>query len=215
VLARDLTRAVREAMAAHDFRSTRNRMFRRRDGEFIEVIELQPSTAQEPDSFVFTINMGIHCDTLARFFSDVYPAVPFVVPLEVGATPEVADCHWRERLGQLLDQPEDRWWRARLAADGEIDGGVGEAIDLLEQRAVPLLDRLSDLDQLREAIERGTSPALSRAERALFASVLNTLAGDHESAARLVRRFRDERPGDDRWQAIADEHSRALSQWPS
>ncbi|MBL0739910.1 DUF4304 domain-containing protein [Chryseolinea lacunae] len=64
------------------------------------IIDFQKERGHEPGERTFTINIYIGSERVANFFGS-----------SVKGTPGVELCHWDERVGYLLPQNKDVWWR--------------------------------------------------------------------------------------------------------
>jgi hypothetical protein len=148
------------------------RDFYRVDAESIAVINVQASQGNAGEKGRFTINVG-------RYF----PAIAKVQDKTLsGSHPKEYECTVRERLGALMDG-NDKWWVVDTATDNaEI---ASELRYVVERFAMPWLQRIATLSGLRQ------NPARSQP---LTEASLAFLFGDRESAIRLAREFRKDRP---------------------
>jgi hypothetical protein len=132
---------------------------RRRDGNWA-LIHFQRSVKSSASRTLFTGTLGVWSRRVAHF---------------VGRDPQVEkpiidECHWTCRLGELLDEPDDRWWS--FTGDSPDQSASKEVVDLVESRALPLLDRMSTDEALRDLWLSGTSPGLTDFQRLVYLSAL-------------------------------------------
>lgn len=104
---KDLVDQVADALKKRGYTRRGTILFHERDGNW-SLIEFQKSQKTSVDAVLFTVNLGVVSGRLARFFS---------VPLSPGRPPEASEWHWRERLGFLLAEGQDRWWSLRAGSE--------------------------------------------------------------------------------------------------
>ncbi|MBO9707828.1 MAG: DUF4304 domain-containing protein [Caulobacter sp.] len=143
---------IADHLKPHGF-SKRGNAFRRLSSGNAIVVEVQRSQSSTNDFVRFTFNVGV---VSGRLLEERQPDVS-----KVGAM----DAHLRERIGQFLANPADKWW--------ELDAGT-KPIDLVTDLA-PLLDAAvrflqahADDAQLIELWESGQSPGLTDFQRQRF-----------------------------------------------
>src|SRR5579862_3193905 len=72
------------------------------------LINFQKSRHSSNDQILFTIDLGVCSEKIANFLSH----------LSVGK-PGIESCHWKERIGFLMDQRKDYWWEINSDTDIE------------------------------------------------------------------------------------------------
>lgn len=122
------------------------------------IINFQKSTKSTADQIIFTVNLGIASSRLSNFFGVIYP--------DYG--PNIYDCHWRKRLGRLIEA-NDKWWS--IDCGSSIDE-FGESIsNYLLSSAIPEIAKYIDDQMLRDLWLSGKSPSLSEFQRLIHLSV--------------------------------------------
>jgi len=162
--------------------------FHRRTGENFSVVQFQKSQSSDARSLTFTINLGVFSARLQRELD------PIVGLPDVKGVPNELACHLRRRIGPLLPERRDTWWRVGVdSAPSEIASTV---MGVLEQTAFPFLDALTTDEALRDFLLSNT-PHDRNEELALV-----ILVRDLESCAAaraLLDRFRAAAPSNAIW----------------
>ena len=137
----------------------RSQNFRLHQGANWGVVNFQKSTTSTRERILFTANLGVRCGRLATFFES---ATAYWEPL-------AWDCHWRKRIGEFLEEPQDKWW----VIDGQtpLESIEAEVTDVLTI-AIPVLRRYLDDRELRDLwLSRGSS-GLTEMKRQEYLCVL-------------------------------------------
>jgi hypothetical protein len=148
---------MRDVLAPAGFRK-RGAHFKRVVADVVHVVQLQSSTKSTAAVLVATVNLGIFSRELERRLGG-----PVTDPTE-------AECHWRQRLGELTPPHHDRWWDV-----GDLDharNAAAEVAELLRHYALPGLDALNSTASLRALWEGGRSPGLTDRMRRDYLRVL-------------------------------------------
>ena len=120
---------------------------KRIDGNWaaINVQRRRYSTAEE---LRFTVNLGTA--STAVLVEDGYPA---------DEPAREIDCHWRSRLGALLQGPADRWWTVRSRMQpAEVRRLGEELVELLTRVALPKLEAMASDEAILESVLPGGEP---------------------------------------------------------
>jgi hypothetical protein len=104
--------------------------FHRRTPESWEILNFQKSQWGSRLETSFTINLGVALDRLT-----------VVRGGDPSRKPPENWCHWRSRIGRLLEDQEDHWWTLDLETD--LPELTAEIVPLLVDRALPLLEACS------------------------------------------------------------------------
>ncbi len=156
----ELTKAVSEALLPGGYRRSGN-TFRARNGDNWKLINLQRSTKSTKASVLFTANLGVFLARLAEFDAATFGRAPKV--------PLASDCHLRVRLGELDDPATERWWI--LDRETQLTEVTLQVTQRLETEAVPLLDKYSADEHLRDLWLSGRSPGLTKVQRLRYLAV--------------------------------------------
>lgn len=133
----------------------------------VGMIEVQKSAKSTSDRVILTVNVGVWSARVARFMTGRVESGPLAVD----------DCHWRERIGFLLPDRDDRWWTIGGGDDAAIvTGAVGGAI---ESVAVPAVNAHLRDEALRDEWLTGKSPGLTDIQRLLYLTILLKEIGPH------------------------------------
>jgi Domain of unknown function (DUF4304) len=130
------------------YRRKGGRTFMAQRPDVLLLINVQKGSATTPDTLVFTINLGIFCQRV----EDNLGHGGYVKP-------DPFTCHWRKRLGWLLDPPGDRWWQ--VSSSEETEKIARQIATFVEKRAVPALEDVSSIDKLRAVWLDPESSAMS------------------------------------------------------
>ena len=118
------------------------------------IVSFQKSIYADADQLEFTINLSIVCGRLWT-----QEARPLSLAREV-------DGHLQERIGFLLDEPDDVWWSIEPGTDG--DRLADEVSDLVATSAVPYLRQYLTTEALIELWASGESPGMTNIQRERF-----------------------------------------------
>ncbi len=138
------------------------------------LINFQKSTKSTSEKIIFTVNLGIASARLLRFFSVKYP--------ENG--PNLWDCHWQKRLGQLI-KGEDMWWS--IESSTLIDELGENILKYIDSLAVPEISKYLDDNELRDLWLSGSSPSLTEFQRLMYLSVFLKELGPQELLEPILR----------------------------
>jgi len=123
------------------------------------LINFQKSRSSEPDQILFTINLGV-CSEKIRSFHH---------PLTL-LKPVLEDCHWRMRIGDIMEEKQDYWWK--ITEYTNLDDVANKIIDVLTNKGIPeILKHISDEDLEKGWIE-GSSGGLTKFERLLYLTTI-------------------------------------------
>jgi Domain of unknown function (DUF4304) len=147
-----------EALRAFGFSRRGKRTVVSEQGDVLWLVELQKSKKSTGNELVFTINLGVYSLLLAKRLG------------QSDRRPEVADCHWTQRLGVLSGELEDKWWDVSDVFEAT---NVGEEITrLLKNYALPTFARLGSTAALRALWQTGQCPGLTEYQRNEYLKVL-------------------------------------------
>lgn len=92
------------------------------------LINFQKSRSSTSFVTLFTINLGISSSILRE-----------AAGINLSKKPAIEECHWNERIGFLLDQKEDFWWK--IEADTNLDKLSAEIVMVLNKFAIAEIDK--------------------------------------------------------------------------
>ena len=108
------------------------------------VFNIQKSQWNDAEDISFTGNLGVRFHEVHRLHL-----------LEVGDLPDgpaaESNCHWRARLGDLMPEPHDHWWR--VIDDRTADRAARELVPLLDAAIVKLRAVADDVAMQKSKIE--------------------------------------------------------------
>jgi len=137
----------------------KKRGFRKRGWRFsaeradaVMVVAFQSSQATDRNHLKVTVNLSIHLKGLQDTWS--------------GFGGE----HWAQRIGRFMAVPVDHWWTC--SNDDEAKRAGEQIAALLEQAALPEMERLACAEALRDLWASGQSPGLTEKQRTNFLSML-------------------------------------------
>jgi Domain of unknown function (DUF4304) len=172
----EIVRAVEPLMRKRGFRKRRH-VFARDVGEGLtQSVQLlmgrfEPHPDRRPGLYgAFTLELGVFVDAIAALDGQAKPR--FVHPY---------DCHFRQRVGDLLDG-EDVWWELEQPAGMLTD--ATEAV--LAETVLPHLDRLDAGDAVLSAWESGALRSVFASD--VNAALLHYAQGHRDESARILRR---------------------------
>ena len=147
----NIARIVGTRLSAHGF-SRRGLTLLKRASETTALIGLQSSTGSSSQRLKFTVNVGIKFE--------------YLLSEREKKSTSVWDSHLRWRLGQLLAQPNVTWCETP-PGDNMLALGNDMAL-LIEETALPCINRYLDPRAAFALWESGQSPGLTDLQRVRF-----------------------------------------------
>jgi hypothetical protein len=138
------------------------------------LVEFQKSRKSTADQITFTVNLGVCSRTLLDFFSS-----------HRSQKPSIETCHWRQRLGFLLSDRQDKWWV--IEANDGFQLVVDEVKRALLSVGIPEIQRHLSDQQLCDDWLAGKSPGLTDTQRLINLSVLLEVKGDRDTLQRILQ----------------------------
>lgn len=188
----EAVRAVAPLLRERGFKKQRNAFNRESEPGLVQVITFQMGAHQPPGTVeipglreslygAFTINLGLHFDEV-RELGRLKPRGKFV---------REGECHVTTRIGNLLRDGADVWWKLDLPED-ELRTLVRQ---LISDRALPFLDRFDSRGALLDGWHN--SDPNVRYTPAFTIAVIHATRGDTAVAEELIAaELREtERPG--------------------
>ncbi|GAB2175296.1 DUF4304 domain-containing protein [Dongia sp. agr-C8] len=123
------------------------------------IIEFQKSGKTDRNTIFFTVNIGVVCGALLGKEGQ-----------SVTKSKNV-DAHLRQRIGMLLPERPDKWWK--IPGDTDADELAVEISNLIDRVAVPYLQQYLRTDALLDLWETGVSPGLTDTQRLRCLEKLN------------------------------------------
>lgn len=150
---------VAQTLRGRGFSKKGNCFFREAEGNW-GLIGFQKSRKSSADEVVFTLNIGTCSGRLLRFFFQDW----------LDQKPSIEICHWRERIGFLLPDRQDKWWT--IKSSDSIDFLVAELNCHMVDVVFPSINQNLSDGQLCEEWLSGRSPGLTDIQRLMNLSVL-------------------------------------------
>jgi len=173
-------------------------------GDTVQVVQFQASQFSNADSVDFTVNVGVALRPLWRVECGA----------EIGREVHESDCFPRFRIGQAMGgfqaKVRDRWWSV-TEADAHPDV-VAELRQALEGLVVPLLDRLTNLQEIAAFVDTEAPPRYPHIATRISWAILCGLNGQHSRSKEML----DELEADPRvvgeWRTRIEEVRKRLSE---
>ncbi|HET6387555.1 MAG TPA: tetratricopeptide repeat protein [Armatimonadota bacterium] len=151
-----IVKAVQSALAPLGF-TGRGRVFSRRLDDITLLVGLQKDTASDGAGQV-TVNLGVHSRALAERL-DWNPPVN-----------SVGDAPWNARIGELMPQKRDIWWK--FASRQDAARVSNEIVESLLRYGLPAMDAVSSLEQLISFWQAGGCQGIPDALRLRYLAAL-------------------------------------------
>jgi Domain of unknown function (DUF4304) len=164
------------------------RVFRRPDGEAIQVVDFQNWKYNDSKRARFTVEVGV---CFPRLLAAVSELDAYAFYREKVGKPGVTECAVRRRLGELMDPPQDLWWT--ISATTGYVPSVEEVTAPLIGIALPWMRAMSAFSAVAAA--RAENHALTNrvmAVAALFA--LGDTSAAKDAAIALAKARHPDRP---------------------
>ncbi|MBX9703201.1 MAG: DUF4304 domain-containing protein, partial [Silvanigrellaceae bacterium] len=129
------------------------------------LVAFQKSQKSTRFEIIFTINIGIYSQVIANFFN----------PACAKSKPTIADCHWIQRIDNILELPYDKWWL--IDENSSISELTHEFYNYLEQIFMEVDKYIKDRD-LESLWLSKKSPGITEFNRLRNLSVLLKHSGD-------------------------------------
>ena len=142
------------------------------------LVGVQKSQESRKDRVRFTVNLGVTSGRLQRFAARA----------SHGSRPTVEDCHWQERLGFLLPDPQDRWWTIDPAHT--VEALAPELVAQVLEVGVPEVEKYLSDEALRDLWLSGRSPGLTELERLQNLAALLSAIGPRDALPRVLSDLR-------------------------
>lgn len=124
----------------------------------IRMIQLQSSTETTQKSAKFTVNLGV--------------LVPVLLdPERRDEQPSVVSAHWRMRIGELMPERTDYWWRA--SNEAEAASAAAQVVFALERFGLPALEQVATARALLNLWDSGVGPGLTERQRLRYLQELS------------------------------------------
>jgi len=147
------------------------------------LINLQKSLKNSRTRVLFTVNLGVISRRLLRTLSNNINDDK----LSLDA------CHWRQRLGWLLDVPHDKWWEIDSATKVDVLGS--QLWEILCERGIPMIKHYDTDRSLLDLWISGKSPGLTRFQRLINLSTLASELGNLNLLEETINELVDESAG--------------------
>lgn len=124
------------------------------------LITFQKSRKSISDSIVFTINIGVSSTSLRKYLDQK----------SISDKPKIEECHWRLRIGSLMPQKKDYWWK--IDTSTSFDTFKVEITDTINNYGINYLrTHISDEMLMMEWL-KGISEGITEFERYIFLTTL-------------------------------------------
>lgn len=159
VLYKKLISTIRPVLKEHGFSRKGNIFYTLKCSNF-GLIGFQKSVKSNDAEVLFTINIGVRSKVLSSYFRDDFDH----------SKPSFQWCNWETRVGQLINNGQDKWWS--ITPDTLFEDLFDEISTCLSSIAIPyILKNISD-DQLISSWISGKSLGLPNSTRLVYLSVL-------------------------------------------
>ena len=169
--------------------------------EAVIVFELQQDLKNSTKEQVrFTVNAGISLDALRGFQPSEASESEF----------SVERCHWRSRLGRLLDSTSDVWWT--ISSDEEVEARCDEIVSAINDIALPKIETLALSETLIQLWQSGAGQGLTEYERRIGLARLLVALGRKSEARKALQELEETSLGK-AWAASAKFDARELNKY--
>lgn len=178
---KNILKRVERTLPAEGVKRVRHTYYIHRESN-VGLIELQKSMRSTRDELFFTVNVGAYSARIASFARRSANADHLAI----------SDCHWRERIGFIISENEDKWWSVKSCSD--VERVVEEVCSAVTSAMPPLLKYLED-ENLRDLWLNGRSPGLTETARLLYLSVLLREIGPSDRLPDVIAELRQRSQG--------------------
>lgn len=121
----------------------------------IGIIGFQKGRSSNATATLFTINLGIYSSALKVFDR-----------LGLKSKPGISDCHWRKRVGFLLQKKQDYWWEINDRTS--TSSLITEITNILIELAIPEIQKYITDESLEKYWMAGVSEGLTEQQMYLY-----------------------------------------------
>lgn len=132
----------------------------------VGLINFQKSKDSTSQQKLFTINLGVYSNSLHAL------DMPYM-----GEIPSIPDCHWRERIGFLLQMNRDHWWTINETTS--VSKLTTEIVGIVTSIIVPEIDKHISDESLKNYWLKGESAGLSEAE--MYLNLIGLLKAENSA----------------------------------
>jgi hypothetical protein len=150
-----ILQGLRDSLGGLGFKK-RGSTFYKEVGDVIHLVSLQASQSSSASRLRVTVNLAVAVPGLGGQIDDAWSA------------------QWRERIGALLPEPQDRWWNA--SSPQEAEAVAQELTQSLSQYGLPAQARVSSTKDLLQLWESGKSPGLTSVQASRYVDQLRRSA---------------------------------------
>lgn len=169
--------------------------------EAVIVFELQQDMKNSSkESVRFTVNAGISLDALRGFFSRESSDSVF----------SAEQCHWRSRLGRLMNSSGDVWWT--VSSEEEVAVRCDEIVSAIKDVALPQMKTLAVAETLLQLWQSDKGQGLTEYERRINLARLLVALGRKPQAQEALQVLETASLGK-AWAASAKVDARELNRY--
>ncbi|MDP2174127.1 DUF4304 domain-containing protein [Methylicorpusculum sp.] len=143
------------------------------------LINFQKSQKSNSSCVIFTINIGVSLKDLVKFFT----------PEKAIEKPTIEDCHWRQRIGLLFENRQDKWWS--VTEQTLVDELARELNEHLRNTVIPEIERHISNEKLLKLWQSGQSIGLTETQRLINLSVLLKLSGSNDQLELIIQNLKN------------------------
>jgi hypothetical protein len=175
-------------------------------GDTVQVVQFQPSQFSDAGSVDFTVNIGVALRPLWRVYEGT--------DLRREVSP--ANCFPGFRIGEAMaefrEKGWDRWWTV-TAADAHPDVVI-ELREALGSLVVPLLNRLTQLEQIVVFVDNEAPLRYPAAATRIWWAILCDLSGQHARSVQLFEELEADKRLSEEWRRKIDQARKRLAERP-
>lgn len=140
----------------HGFKRKGNN-FKMEDLDLDYYIQIQSSSSSTSKIAKLTLNLGIVSKEL--------------ITKENITDPDIGNSHWRQRIGNYRDKPQDYWWIIDSADKAE--KASREIVDLIINRVLPEWEQIRSTADLKKIWESGNYSGLTDGQRKYYFELID------------------------------------------
>ncbi len=137
------------------------------------LINFQKSRSSLAGTFSFTINVGVCSNALRKT----------VDRGDMSMKPDIEDCHWKRRIGFIMHQKQDYWWK--IDDNTNLDSITEEIISVIKASALPAIEGHISDESLELEWTIGVSDGLTEFKRHVYLTTLLKL-GQKENLSLVI-----------------------------
>jgi hypothetical protein len=156
----------------------------------LSILNFQRSTKSDAKTVIFTLNLGVCIKRLLNFLDPETKLEKLTLD----------QCHWRERIGNLMPERSDKWWA--IASEQDLENVSRQLTGFVLPTAAEVLKTHLADEYMKRIWETGQSPGLTDVQRQVNLSALYKLDNDEDKLRLAISQLEDQERDKPSWSMV-------------